>query len=99
MNVTVTIGRNIKDTPMKHAAWRVFKDEAYLTVKGYAPVIYFTGEGEGVWGGDTEDAYTIIFEKPVGVEILELKQGLSNLARRYNQEAIAWTEGLTQLLG
>lgn len=66
---------------------------------GCAPVIYFTGEGEGVWGGDTEDAYTIIFEKPVGVEILELKQGLSNLARRYNQEAIAWTEGLTQLLG
>lgn len=85
--------------------WEAFKRETLQAVHSVAPVRYFTGDGHGYseeWG--YEQAMTVIVQAPdtFGLSTLgnmavreSLRIVLGDIARKYGQEAVALTYGVT----
>ncbi len=100
MAAVVTIGRNVNDSPMSETSWTNFKEEVYLTIARYGGELYFWGEGEGQseeWGW--EDAYTWVFNDFMfGQDESLFLEGLSDVAAKYEQDAVAYTRGKTVLI-
>ena len=100
MSITVTVGRNIGNTPMDTAAWKSFQEEVNIAVRYTVGDVYFAGVGEG-WSEDwgREDAYTVIAEPPLYSDIRDkLHAELARIGRFYGQEAVAVTEGTTRFV-
>lgn len=93
--VTVTIGRNIGDTPMHRLYWEGFQDTVASAVRDLLrPTLTFgpfTGDGE--WDGVTETSSVLIAvtSYPASVDAVEAR--LAGIAADYDQDAIAWSFG------
>lgn len=93
--VTVSIGRNVGDTPMAEGAWAEFISEVSLYVGGItrATARYGPFLGTGEWNGVAEDTATLTFITGRPVAPSDLGDILSALSRLFNQDAIAWSYG------
>jgi hypothetical protein len=95
--VTVSIGRNVGDSPMSEGRWESFCDETLFTVDSLGDV-YFLGTGGGNWGQEQEQSYTVVASIDVSRK-RELVDSLAICARKFSQDAIAVTFGTTVFAG
>lgn len=96
--LVVTIGRNVGSQPMDGTAWMRFKVETRKVVASWG-IVVFAGEGQGIWKGQTERAYTVIVSvtgRPAESSLYPLRIALYALGKAYGQEAIAITLGKTE---
>ncbi len=97
-NTIVTIGRGLAgahQAPMSAEAWSAFKALTRQEVERYAGPVVFAGEGEGIWEGTYEQGYTVIGTQYGGTHLVH---ALRTLARWYDQEAIALTNGSPEFI-
>ena len=87
MTDVICIGRNTKDVPLSKNEWDSFISE----VTSLFSTLYFVGEGIGIYEDKKEDSYCC-------VGILNNKDLLSSLAKKYKQECIAYLCGETQFV-
>ena len=102
--VSVTIGRNVGTTPMSDRRWREFVMDAQGTIEQNTferqreSIEIHRGRGE--WSGIEEDSamVTVLLRSGLSDEArANLKRDLSELARFYDQDAIALTIGTSEL--
>ncbi len=84
MDVIITIGRNVKSTPMDDVSWADFQR---CIARLLRPAHVELGRGE--WGGVSEDNATVVGEWPDGY-ITDLHSVLAVFARSWKQDAIAY---------
>lgn len=87
MTDVICIGRNTKDVPLSKNEWDNFIRE----VTSLFSTLYFVGEVIGIYEDKKEDSYCC-------VGILNNKDLLSSLAKKYKQECIAYLCGETQFV-
>ncbi len=98
MAATVTIGRHVGEEPMAQARWSAFRAQVFVAVRAASSAVYYVTEvGRGGWEGTPEEAYTVVFE-PVADRQDALRDDLRGLRALYDQDAIAYTVGRTELL-
>jgi len=112
--VTVTIGRGVgNDSQLSVSDWDDFKDavdDALTVYLNPGAQVVFKGEGQGIWEGVEEVAYTVVVagwvDRPYYITNGDdttssalLLSWLGTLARRFDQDAIAVTFGRTELVG
>lgn len=108
--VTVTIGRNIKGTPMPAARWEAFEHAVRLDLQQYAETIdadsYWTEHHAGVapWQGVLEDSIkvTLLWSGSTLAELpahrADLRADLAQSAAVFEQDAIALAFGTSELV-
>ena len=99
----VTVGRDSFRGTLSLKKWTNFKHLVLLAAElaggSGQDGIYFEGEGQGhsaTWGD--EEAYTVVVGLPKGTVTPGTVWRLSSLAKQYDQEAIAYTVGETNLI-
>lgn len=97
--VTVTIGRNVGDTPMSPERWATFKNQVAWDVNISSRVVHVKRAASvGQWNGVSEDSATWVCEcNDAG--IAELVDRMARRAYAFEQDAIAVTVGETTLVG
>lgn len=99
--ITVTIGRNVGDTPMSLTLWEQFKGDVEADMLNAIPSdIVERHYGRGVWDGIEEESakFSLLrHAKPTDAMLDELRAYLSENARHYGQDAIALTVGMSEL--
>lgn len=99
MATVISIGRNINGVPMDDEDWYDFKAETYSAVVNTTGVVYFAGEGSGIYQHDREQAFTLVAETVDYDDWYEsLRSRLGRIATAYNQESIALTIGATEFV-
>ena len=101
-SITVTIGRNVGDVPMPEQRWEEFKRDVQGTLANYADPSDQAeyADGHGVWGYVPEQMHkrTLLSNyEPDEAAMMNLSRELSELARFYDQDAIALTIGTSTL--
>ncbi len=94
--VTVSIGRNVGNTPMSDSDWQQFRAETRAVVQG-GNIIAPYYEGTGI-GTDREESYTIVAEFKPNHE-LAFTRGLYDLCAQFEQDCVAVTIGQTAFVG
>lgn len=102
--ITVTIGRNVGDTPMSVARWSEYRSDVAallrrLAASGINPTFEFHN-GYGEWHGVAEDSHkaTLMLNHALADDdIAWLRRDLADLAWLYDQDAIALTIGVSEL--
>lgn len=93
--VTVTIGRNVGDIPLRATYWLEFQEQARQLLRDHFRPTLELGPfyGEGEWGGVTEEsaAFIVVTHYPGSVQ--RFGEALSALAQSFQQDAIAWSFG------
>lgn len=87
MTDVVCIGRNTTEEPLSKDEWNSF----IIEVTSLFSTLYFVGEGIGIYEDKKEDSYCC-------VGILNNKDLLSSLTKKYKQECIAYLCGETQFV-
>lgn len=99
VTVTLSIGRNVGDTPMDDERWDAFRDGVRTllldVVDGTLHVN--AARSEGQWLGVFEESSTFVAEVPQSL-LTVLRLGVANLRNWYEQDAIAVTLGKTELV-
>lgn len=106
-SITVTIGR-VKHTtkqPMTDAEWANFKGEVVANVSAFAHdygLVHAQGyDGNGQYDGYAEESYhvTAVTDRGfVNINLVPLRRRLIELAKEYDQDAIAFSVGQSSLL-
>lgn len=102
--ITVTIGRNVGETPMSDASWAEYRSDVAALLDDLATFVvnptFEFHNGYGEWHGVAEDSHkatlmsTHEFDQS---DISWLRRSLSHLCRKYEQDAIALTVGTSVL--
>tara|TARA_R110002096_G_scaffold268578_1_gene462454 strand:- start:105 stop:458 length:354 start_codon:yes stop_codon:yes gene_type:complete len=92
---TITIGRNVGDTPLPEHKWKGFQSAISTFIKNHNSEIFVNSKGFGKWENCEEENFTWVFSTKEFLETDHLKE----LARLFKQDAIALTSGVTQLIG
>jgi hypothetical protein len=97
--ITVTIGRNIGDSPMSEEEWQDFQASVTSYLSNLVrPERVFTYLGEGEWQGVVEESACILFIGNAYTTAVEnVDRVLSVLAKSFNQDAIGWSAGQSHL--
>ena len=88
--VSISIGRNIGETPMSDLDWSTFKALTLSTTKLGGVPILTKADGKGFWLGQEEDTFVIIAQVPSKVSADYLGSLLAQIARRYGQDGIGF---------
>jgi len=99
--VTVTIGRNIGDSPMSPDTWNQFSYETLQAVETYTSALWVNAPSRSVWQGVPEDArafYGPLRDGSGPSELRRLRARLANLATQYGQAAIGLSVGESELV-
>jgi hypothetical protein len=94
--VTITIGRNVGETPMSDSEWSHFLALVDLFVTGDAFELradFGWFDGQGVWASQQEDSAIRVFVTGKAVTPDFVSAALSVIADVYHQDAIAWSYG------
>jgi len=91
-HAVVGVGRNVALDPMETMDWALFRAEVRACFRDVAADVHGMTV-ESSWG--REQSYWVAGDI---ASPEELRRKLRELARRYNQEAIALTLGVTQLV-
>ncbi len=106
-SLTITIGRNIGETPMDELSWRAFKVHVWCTAVNLVPdhnsdriVMDYTGHNS--WQGVTEESYKVeivgTFPYPADLIAARLEIDLAYASEHWHQDAIAYTIGKSSLV-
>lgn len=101
--ITITIGRNVGQTPMTTDDWVSFKQSANYALRdlvGYDKP-YELHEGIGEWGGHREDSHkvAVLLDTPIDAFLQDkLRARLAQVANDYRQDAIALTISESELI-
>ena len=96
--VTITIGRNFGDVPMTASRWAGFKNDIQTVLDNhYATVYVNAAAGRGTWEGVEEENATWVAGLDAAF-VPKVRERLSYLADVYEQDAIAYTVGTTDLV-
>lgn len=92
--MTITIGIGNSDDKLSQTNWSWYIQDVDLTVGKYAEAVRFFGmsQGDESW----QNACWVINIRESQAQ--QLKGELSTIARKYKQDALAWTEGVTELI-
>lgn len=101
--LNVTLGRNVNNRPMSYGRWHTFIQdvERTLRVTVGAPEMSFVFRGQGEWDGVREESALIqwlVTLTPADERVEILARDLAELARHYDQDAIAFTHGESVLV-
>lgn len=105
--VTVNIGCKCGDTDMHDSRCAAFQQETEMLMAETVGKVSFSVDGKSHWQGVSERAISFSTldaeligpdESKFGNPLQVLRYGLSYLAARYGQEAIAMTVGLSELV-
>jgi hypothetical protein len=99
--VSVTIGRNVGDTPMSREDWAGFRQHITAALKELEPQVIFEYLGEGEWHGVKEESARIVALFPVrhdAATLAYLRRFLKSWAALYDQDAIALSLGVSELV-
>ena len=99
-SITVTIGRNVSDVPMPEQRWRAFEQDVQELLSRATGASTETHRGVGSWEGVVEEStkVTLLADSPLNVNIGYIRVNLADLARLYDQDAIALTIGESELV-
>lgn len=101
-SITVTIGRNMDNAPMRVGLWERFAEDVTADLLAAVPSdIIETHYGKGVWDGAAEESCKITVlrhSEPTGEMLDALRAVMSENARVYGQDAIAITIGQSELV-
>lgn len=92
---TITIGRNVADTPMSDSDWQSFIDDTRHVLDGAD--IWTDAEYTGGWEGQTENAHVLVAGIPEG-DHTDIRSRLAKLADTYRQDAIGLAIGPAELV-
>lgn len=95
-STVVSVGRNIGSEPMSDTDWLGFRIELEQCLEPFG--VLFAGTGQGSWDGSGEQSHTVVCGALDIEETAQVQAWLSDLARSYGQEAIAFTVGATRLI-
>lgn len=100
---TITIGRNVGDVPMPDEQWHAFQQDVNSIIGNVAdPGGFFERHtGIGVWSLAPEQSHKQAFgqdEPLTDLDLHNVRVNLAELARRYQQDAIALTIGQSELI-
>ena len=107
LSYTVTIGRNVGTEPMSTQRWEEFQAtvlaELEYRFSAYQPGAYTIEEhtGYGYWESGREESHkiTALVEEALGLDHLEyLRRDLAAVAGQFDQDAIAFTIGMSHLI-
>lgn len=101
--VTVTIGRrdNVNGLELSVAQWGRFRAEVVSQLEGRGFTVVVDNEGTGSWEGVTEPNFIAVGIRETAVTDAErtgLRTVCADLARRYDQDAIALSFGTSELI-
>jgi hypothetical protein len=105
--VTVNIGCKCGDTDMHDSQCAAFQQETEMLLAETVGKVSFTVDGQSHWQGVSERGISFSVLDPAligpdeakfGNPLQVLRYGLANLAKRYEQEAIAMTLGTSELV-
>jgi hypothetical protein len=100
MDGAVSIGRNIDTEPMPDRQWQSFIRTVRDAIAAEGGAVYATNTGQGYWnGGGYEENAVITFTIPNAHKLGRLRWRLGQIARTYQQDAIALLAGETTLVG
>lgn len=102
MSTTViSIGRNLPTGgELELGEWLAFRADVLVSVRNLGGTLFFAGEGNGIYEGETETSFTVIADIPyVANHLGALRAQLAPLASAYGQDAIAVTVGATTFVG
>lgn len=96
--ITISIGRNVGDTPMTRAAWDNFHADIVATITVPDSDVYVPGaHSVGEWEGVPEESRTYVASVPEEY-VPAIRTRLAHLAHAYRQDAIALTVGVGTLV-
>lgn len=98
MSMTVSIGRNIGNSPMSQAMWEGFTSSVLRNIRSNTSAIYFVGFGTGIYEGATEESFTVVSSNPTESALCAIRVSLSLLAHAFKQDSVALTVGETQIV-
>ena len=86
--------------PMSDVQWATFEDEVQELLSRATDGAIETHRGVGVWGGVVEEStkVTLLVDNPLNVNVGYIRVNLADLARKYQQDAIALTIGESELV-
>lgn len=93
MSVAISFGRNIGNAPMPEREWRKFRRDVDNTLTETVGAPDTHHYGTGVWNGVKEESAIVTVFEPREEYVPLLVNRLSELANRYDQDAIAVTTG------
>lgn len=99
--ITVTIGRNIGETPMEQDSWNGFISTTRKAVEGVTPEFWTQAPYKGAWDGLSEDSF--VFYGPLSDDVddsrlARLRANLATVATYYGQAAIGLSIGESELV-
>lgn len=83
LTVSISIGQNIKNSPMLPEKWESFKND----INSLFVETYIKTEFQGAWGDIPETSFMILGVLKDNISN-DIERILSNLAREYSQDAI-----------
>ena len=86
--------------PMSDQRWHAFEQDVQELLSRATGAATETHHGVGSWGGVTEEStkVTLLADNPLNVNLGYIRVNLSDLARKYEQDAIALTIGESELI-
>jgi hypothetical protein len=100
-SISITVGRGGGERQLDIRTWRQFKRDVRAAVKNLDFDITVANQGQGSWEGITEQNYHVQGIRPVdldGSERAETEHRVRLLAKQYEQDAIAWSVGRSELI-
>lgn len=101
-SITVTIGRNMDNAPMRIGLWERFVADVTADLLTAVPSdIVETHHGMGEWDGIAEESCKVTVlrhSEPTGEMLDALRASMSDNARVFGQDAIAITIGRSELV-
>ena len=98
--VTVTIGRNVGDSPMADADWQRFAARVVNRLEWIGADSVERHDGRGEWDGIVEDSskFSALFDSLDSRSVDALRHSLSIIRDDYQQDAIALCIGNSELI-
>jgi len=84
MQITITIGQNVKNVPMSQKLWFNYKQK----ILGLFSELFVNAEYAGQWDGIDEVSNIFLGETLPEYSLIDLESILGALAAEYNQDAI-----------
>lgn len=95
MALTVSFGRNVGTVPMPDSKWRRFRRDVQSVLCQTVGCPDTKHYGHGLWDGIREESSVVTVFEPRSEYVPKLLAELSRVANRYDQDAIAVTNGET----
>ncbi len=96
-DVAITFGRNEHGVPLSNAQWQTFKDCILGAVKRSNGDVWACNDGVGQWQGESEGNCVVTATVPAG-EVATLRCLVKGIGQGFNQDAIAFLVGRTELI-